>query len=539
MALSSAHTTTHHTAHLQNSAIIAYTKHTMMPSHLSAAATATAQPCSARCLATRPFTAHPLLRARHLSRRTTPAAAAATAGSSKAAPPSEADVVVVGAGLAGLNAAATLRKAGLSPIVLEAADGVGGRVRTDKVDGFLLDRGFQIYLTGYPEARATLDIEALQLQPFYAGARVWFDGGWHTVADPLRHFVDGLLSLTNPIGSVGDKVNVGIFRFKTLLGPLEAIFQKPETTIEARLQAEGFSQAIIDRFFRPFLGGIFFNTQLTTSSRLFEFVMRMLATGSNCLPAGGIGALSEQLASRLPADSIFTDTKVEQVTAAGSGSSPAVVKLAGGRSISASKGVVVAVEGPAAAQVLGSALQAAPSKPEPGVGTCNLYFRAPAAPFPDNILYLNGTGQGLVNNCCFPSTVAPSYAPPGQALVSVSVIGTQDSMSDEQLTAAVVKELSAWFGPDQTATWSHLKTYRIPFAQPNQSPPTNFRRPVSLGGKLYVCGDHRDSATFDAAIASGRRAAEALLAQAAGSGGSSSSSTDGSKAPQQAVSASA
>lgn len=444
-------------------------------------------------------------------------------------------MVVVGAGLAGLNAARTLRKAGLNPVVLEASDGVGGRVRTDKVDGFLLDRGFQIYLTGYPEARDTLDLEALQLQPFYAGARVWFDGGWHTVADPLRHFVDGLLSLTNPIGSVGDKVNVGIFRLKTLLGPLDAIFQRPETTIMERLKAEGFSQAIIDRFFRPFLGGIFFNTQLTTSSRLFEFVMRMLATGSNCLPAGGIGALAEQLASRLPADTIYTGVKVDKVAPA-SGSEPAVVQLSGGSSISASKGVVVAVEGPEAARLLGQALQTSPSKPEAGVGTCNLYFKAPAAPFPDNILYLNGTGQGLVNNCCFPSTVAPSYAPPGQALVSVSVIGTQEGMSDEALTAAVLKELSAWFGADQTATWSHLRTYRIPFAQPNQSPPTNFRRPVSLGGKLYVCGDHRDSATFDAAILSGRRAAEALLGDAAAAAPGSGASA-GSKA-QQAVGAS-
>jgi len=138
--------------------------------------------------------------------------------------------------LAGLNAAATLGKAGLAPIVLEASDGVGGRVRTDRVDGFLLDRGFQIFLTGYPEAKATLDFEALQLQPFYAGAKVWFGGSFHTVADPLRHFVDGLLSLGNPIGSAADKINVGVFRLKSLLGPLDAILDKPETTTLERLK---------------------------------------------------------------------------------------------------------------------------------------------------------------------------------------------------------------------------------------------------------------------------------------------------------------
>lgn len=157
--------------------------------------------------------------------------------------PGEADVVVVGAGLAGLNAAATLHKQGLQSIVLEASDGIGGRTRTDNVDGFLLDRGFQIFLTGYPEAQTTLDLEGLQLQPFYAGARVWYDGKFHIVADPLRHLVDGLLSLTNPIGSVVDKINVGVFRIKSLIGPLDAIFAKPETTILERLRVSEYFTA--------------------------------------------------------------------------------------------------------------------------------------------------------------------------------------------------------------------------------------------------------------------------------------------------------
>eukprot|EP00878_Enallax_costatus_P001897 GHUV01002057.1.p1 GENE.GHUV01002057.1~~GHUV01002057.1.p1 ORF type:complete len:492 (+),score=106.65 GHUV01002057.1:377-1852(+) len=440
--------------------------------------------------------------------------------------PSEAEVVVVGAGLAGLNAAVTLQRKGLKPIVLEASDAVGGRTRTDVVDGFLLDRGFQIFLTGYPEARATLDYNALQLKPFYAGARVWYNGSFHTVADPLRHFLDGILSLTNPIGSVADKINVGVFRLKSLIGPLDAIFQKPETTIYERLRAEGFSEAIIDRFFRPFLGGIFFNPNLTTSSRLFEFVMRMMATGENCLPAAGIGAMAEQLAAKLPADNILTDTKVQRVIAAKNGNPPQV-QLTTGHTVSAPSGVIVAVEGPEAWRILGEAMDVAPSKSEMGVGTCNLYFKAPKAPSPDNVLYLNGTGRGLVNNCCFPSTVAPSYAPPGQTLVSVSTIGTSPDMSDQQLIATVKSELLQWFGAAEVDSWEHLRTYRIPFAQPNQNPPTNFKRAVALGGGLYVCGDHRDGATFDAALRSGRRAAEALAEQqkAAGSVSNSAAAT--------------
>jgi hypothetical protein len=203
-----------------------------------APAAATAAAAAPRLTAPRP-TAPAMPRAGTLLRPRAPrrgAAAAAAAPPGVGALPASADAVVVGAGLAGLHAAGLLQAAGLSVVLLEASDGPGGRVRSDVVDGFTLDRGFQIFLTGYPYARTALDYPALDLRPFYAGARVRFAGGWHTVADPLRHFVDGLLSLTNPIGSVADKVNVGLFRVKTLFGSLDALLAAPETTIEERLR---------------------------------------------------------------------------------------------------------------------------------------------------------------------------------------------------------------------------------------------------------------------------------------------------------------
>lgn len=280
--------------------------------------------------------------------------------------------------------------------------------------------------------------------------------------------------------------------------------------VERAAQAEGFSEAIIDRFFRPFLGGIFFDGRLGTSSRMFEFVMRMLATGSNCLPAGGIGAVAAQLAGRLPAGSVRLNARVERVVPR-AGDAPAQVVLADGTVIRAARGVVVAAAGPEAARLLGAAAAGAASKAAPGVGTTCLYFSAPAPPRPEPILYLNGEGRGLVNNCCFPSTVAPSYAPRGATLASVSLLGTHEGTSDAALEDAVRAELGEWFGSAAVGGWTHLRTYRIPFAQPNQAPPTDFFRPVALGGGLFVCGDHRDSATFDGALKSGRRAAEALL----------------------------
>lgn len=423
--------------------------------------------------------------------------------------------------MAGLNCAAKLHKAGIPVTVLEASDGVGGRVRTDKVEGFLLDRGFQIFLTSYPEAQEALDYNALDLKPFYAGALVRWQGQFHTVADPFRHLIDGLTSLPNPIGTPVDKILVGVFRVKSLLGSVDGVLSAPEVTILERLRGEGFSEAIIDRFFRPFLGGIFFDRQLGTTSRLFSFVMRMLATGQNCLPAGGIGAVSAQLAGRIPDSAIKLNCQVASVQpgSTGEASSSPTVTLADGSVLSASA-VVVATEGPKAAELLGSMLSAAPSKQGPGVGTCCLYFAAPKPPRPGNTLYLDGEGSGIVNNCCFPSEVSPSYAPAGQTLVSVSTLGTLPDVSDEQLQETVKKELSEWFGAGEVATWRHLQTYRIPFAQPNQAPPTNLFREVSLGGRLYVAGDHRSSATLDGALRSGREAAEAVVAQLKGGAGS-------------------
>jgi phytoene dehydrogenase-like protein len=403
-------------------------------------------------------------------------------------------------------------------LLVEASDGVGGRVRTDvTADGFILDRGFQIFLTSYKECREMLDYEALDLKPFYAGAEVFSDDNrFYRVADPVRHLFDALLSLlpTNKVGTVVDKINVGIFRIKSLLGSEEELLSRPETTIMARLKEEGFSASMINSFFRPFLGGIFFDRSLSTSSRLFEFVMRSLAMGQNCLPSRGIGSISDQLASMLPSQSILLNTKVTSIESSPS-SSPKVI-LSDGSVLTGRKGVILATPGPEAERLLGSLNASQPSKSEQGVGTSCLYFRSSAPP-PNNgapMLYLNGQDEGIVNNCCWPSTVSSSYAPPGQNLISVSTVGSRKGLlSDQELESQVKKQLASWFGQDQVKAWSLIRIYHIPYAQPNQSPPTNFDRPGRIQGVqgLYVAGDHRTSATFDGAIKSGRKAAEALL----------------------------
>ncbi|MGB1719326.1 MAG: FAD-dependent oxidoreductase, partial [Candidatus Latescibacterota bacterium] len=167
------------------------------------------------------------------------------------------DVAIVGGGVAGLCCARHLQALGLECAVLEASDAVGGRVRTDAVDGFLLDRGFQVLLTAYPEAQAMLDYDALDLGSFYSGALVRCDGRFARIADPLRHPLDGIQSVFNGVGSPIDKMRVGLLRQRVLRGSWEDLFRQPLQSTAEGLRAEGFSPRMIERFFRPFLGGIF------------------------------------------------------------------------------------------------------------------------------------------------------------------------------------------------------------------------------------------------------------------------------------------
>ncbi|XP_008810254.1 15-cis-phytoene desaturase, chloroplastic/chromoplastic [Phoenix dactylifera] len=419
--------------------------------------------------------------------------------------------IIVGAGLAGLAAATHLAASSVPFLLLEASDAVGGRVHTDSLDGFLLDRGFQIFLTAYPEARRLLDYPSLHLRPFYPGALVYHARRFHRVADPFRRPLHALASLPNPIGSLPDKLLVGLARLRAASLPDSVILSAPESPISDRLRAAGFSSAIVDRFFRPFLAGIFFDPNLATTSRLFDFVFKCLALGDNALPAAGISAIPAQLAARLPPGSLRLRSRVVAVDAGGGAARQPSVTLEEGDAIAADLGVIVAVEQPEAEKLLPQAFPGEEKKPKPVRSTVCLYFSADRAPVQEPILILNGSGEGIVNNMFFATNVTPSYAPVGKVLASVSLIGAFPERSDEDLTAEVVRELTGWFG-SEVGSWRHLRTYRIEFAQPDQTPPTNLvGKEPRVGEGVYVCGDHRTSATFDGALVSGRRAAEALI----------------------------
>ena len=412
------------------------------------------------------------------------------------------DVIVVGGGLAGLVCASRLYESGVSCLLVEGADQVGGRVRTDEVDGFLLDRGFQVFLTAYPEAQATLDYQQLDLRCFEPGALIRYSGEFHRLSDPWRRPQHSLATLLSPAATLRDKLRIASFRKHTTRGQLSDIYDRTQQSTIALLRERGFSDAVIDRFFRPFLGGVFLDGDLETSSRMCEFVFRMFAQGDAALPAGGMGELPRQLADRLPPEFVRTGTPVEAIE-------DTDVVLASGERLSA-RAVVVATSAPIARQLL--------DDPYPADGrsvTC-LYFAAPSPPIDEPILVLNGDGTGPINNLCVPSQVAPRYAPSGQSLVSVTVLGHHGD--EQRLLDDVQQQLQEWFGTT-TATWRRLKTYGIDYALPVQSPPT--LQPVAKSAQVrtgvFVCGDHCDTGSINGAMASGRRAAESVTAMLQGS----------------------
>ena len=279
-------------------------------------------------------------------------------------------------------------------------------------------------------------------------------------------------------------------------GTIEDRFRDAETTSLKALQDAGFSTLMIDRFFRPFLGGIFLDAELLTSSRMLSFVFRMFSIGNACLPAEGMEAIPRQLAASLPQESLRLGAKVVSVQ-------PGLVTLATGEKFRANS-VVVAVEGQAAAKLLGDRI------PSSGQGTTCLYFSAPRPPIDQPILVLNGEGHGPVNNLCVPTIAAPNYGPANQSLISATVLGIANDPS--RLLAEVREQLGEWFG-NAVKDWRHLRTYSIPYALPNQAPPalTVPERDVRWQSGIYLCGDHRDNASIQGAMVSGRRAAEAFL----------------------------
>lgn len=338
------------------------------------------------------------------------------------------------------------------------------------------------------------DYDALRLQRFENGALVRSGRKFHHLADPWRTPSRAFQTALAPVGSVSDKLKIAQLRRHVNRSSLDRIFDAPETSTSDFLRRFGFSPVFTERFFHPFLSGIFLENKLVTSSRMFEFVFRMFAEGDAALPAGGMGAMSEQLASRLPAGSLRLNSRVMTIEAGG-------ITLDSGQSIPA-RSVVVATDFASAAALIPRL------HPPLSRGTTCLYFAATKPPVSDPILVLNGEGRGLVNNLCVPSIVAPTYAPSGSCLISASVIGPIPQTG--ALEQAVRAQMLEWFGAE-VEEWRHLRTYWISDALPAQSTITFANGNSRITRGLYVCGDYRDNASINGALRSARHAAMALV----------------------------
>ncbi len=417
--------------------------------------------------------------------------------------------------MAGLACATWLHRAGRPVIVLEAADAVGGRVRTDvTADGFRLDRGFQVLQTDYPEARRLFDYGALNLKAFRSGAVIRLaDGRETTLQNPLREPLAAFSALASPIGTLPDKLRIVSLVRHVLRHTPEELLARPATDTLTFLQRYGWSEQMINTFFKPFFGGVFLDRELTTASNFFEFVFQQFVTGDAAIPALGMQQLPEQLAARLPSGAVRLQTAVAGIV------DGTQVRLTTGQVLEGSA-VVLATDGLAGLRLLAgrsgnpddsASTEAASFHTAARITTCN-YFATPGGYSPgrrDKLLRLNAAPNALAHNVAFPADVSGDYAPAGRSLISVSTHGER-GLSEAEITAGVREELAAWFGP-AARQWEHLRSYRIAAALPVYLAGQPAEQPIRLADNLYRCGDWAAYPSLNAALATGREVAEAII----------------------------
>jgi phytoene dehydrogenase-like protein len=420
-------------------------------------------------------------------------------------------IVIIGAGLAGLVCAKELVAAGKQVLVLEGADDIGGRVRTDVTeDGYRFDRGFQVLFTAYPAVQRHLNLEKLKPRIFDPGAIQVKDGKHYEIADPLRKPGDLVAGLLNPLIPVSDKLRVlrltqqisGLSTSDIFSGKGEPDGQ--DESIEAYLRRLGFTdEGFIDTFARPFYGGILLKRDLSPSARIFQFTYKMLASGNIIVPAEGMQKIPEQLAAHLPDGALRRNARVTTLCI-DEGKVSGVV-LENGERIDAEQ-VVVATDGPTAAQLTGLSL---PTQP---VSSTYLYFAGETQLYTQRKIVLNANADAFINNAVLMTNIAPTYAPPHKHLLAVTVLGSPEG-DDEQLARRCRAELAQWYPDADLTRWKLVKTYRIPFSQFAQPPGIYDQlldNRTAVEG-LYLAGEYTKSSSIQGAMHSGEHTAKAIL----------------------------
>lgn len=401
------------------------------------------------------------------------------------------DVVVVGAGIAGLECARTLHERGLRVVVLEAADEVGGRIRSERLDGFTVDRGFQVLNPAYPAVRARVDVAALELRPLLPGVAVRRDDGLALLADPRR--APRLLRETLGSGYVRPGELVALARWAApALGPVRRLLSSPDEAWGRSLDARRLEGRLRREVLEPFLAGVLGEDDGSSSTRFVRLLVRMFLLGTPGVPAAGMGAFPAQLARGLP--DVRLGHAVDRLDAVPGGHR---VRTPAG-SLTA-RAVVVATDAPSAAALTGVATPAMK-------GLVTWWYATDEPPGTEPVVVVDGRRRGPVVNAAVMSAAAPSYAPPGRSLVQVTAL-LRGTAPDE---ADVRRQAGEMFGVG-TSGWREVARHEIPAALPVQPAPLSTRRPVHLGDALFVCGDHRDTASSQGALVSGRRTGSAVV----------------------------
>ena len=396
---------------------------------------------------------------------------------------------IIGGGISGLIAARVLEEYGLSATIIEATDRLGGRVKTDVVDGYSLDHGFQVLLTAYPAAKKYLDFDALALQEFLPGSAIFKNGKQKIIGDPLRNLSLLLPTLFSGIGTVNDKIKILALNRRLKKKSIQNIFAEKEQTTHVYLENIGFSEAIITNFFTPFFSGIFLENKLDTSSRMFEFVYKMFGEGNAALPKDGIQAIPKQLFEKLKSTTIIFNTKVKSVE---NGS----IILESGETLK-SNFTIIATQ--ASGLVSNLKNQATLWK------SCDtLYFEVAKREIKKPLIGLIAAPNALINNI-FYHTILQTSATATKELLSVTVIDRQN-LTNKQLVTEVQKELKELCNIDYC---TFIKQYNIPMALPKLQDIQYEMLPseTRLTETIFLAGDTQLNGSLNAAMIAGERAA--------------------------------
>ena len=403
------------------------------------------------------------------------------------------NVYIIGGGISGLIAAKILEEFGFAPTILEGSDRLGGRVKTDVVDGYQLDHGFQVLLSNYPAAMKHLDFDRLELQEFKSGAAIYKKGNLSYIGDPMRDSSVLLTTLFSRVGTLKDKWRIFCLQNDLKKKSVEKIFNTKEQTTLQYLKDYGFSPKIIKNFFKPFFSGIFLEEELVTSSRMFEFVFKMFAEGLAVLPKKGIEAIPQQLAGQLSKTKIKLNTKVKRV-------SDTVITLEDGSEITSEYTIIATEASPLISNLKNQQID---------WKSCDaLYFTTPKRKIEKSFIGLIANADALINNIFYHTSVDTEQRG-NDELLSVTVV-KEHQLSEEELVAQVKEELKRECGIKKV---TFLKRFQISKALPKLD---NLQYEVSpsetqLKERIFLAGDVQLNGSLNAAMLSGENAALGLV----------------------------